>query len=69
MKRLSTNEVRQLWLDYFKEKEHYIESSKSLIPVNDNSLLFINSGVATLKNILMEVNNHQKIVLLTRKNR
>ena len=49
MKRLSTNEVRQLWLDYFKEKEHYIESSKSLIPVNDNSLLFINSGVATLK--------------------
>lgn len=49
MKHLSTNEIRSMWLEFFKEHDHYVESSKSLIPVNDNSLLFINSGVATLK--------------------
>ena len=49
MKRLSTNEIRQMWLDFYEEKGHHIEDSKSLVPVNDNSLLFINSGVATLK--------------------
>ncbi len=49
MKRLSTNEIRKMWLDFFNENDHYIEESKSLVPVNDKSLLFINSGVATLK--------------------
>jgi alanyl-tRNA synthetase len=49
MKKLSTNEIRKVWLDFFEEKGHHVEESKSLVPVNDNSLLFINSGVATLK--------------------
>ncbi len=50
MKNLTTNEIRTMWLDFFQSRGHHIEESKSLIPVNDNSLLFINSGVATLKN-------------------
>ncbi len=49
MKNLSTNEIRKIWLDFFNENGHHIEPSKSLVPVNDKSLLFINSGVATLK--------------------
>ncbi len=49
MKHLSTNEIRKMWIDFFQEKNHYLEASKSLVPVNDKSLLFINSGVATLK--------------------
>ncbi len=49
MKNLSTNEIRKIWLDFFSEHGHHIEPSKSLVPVNDKSLLFINSGVATLK--------------------
>ncbi len=49
MKNLSTNEIRKIWLDFFGEHGHHIEPSKSLVPVNDKSLLFINSGVATLK--------------------
>lgn len=49
MKRLSTNEIRKIWLDFFKSKNHHILPSASLIPVNDLSLLWINSGVATLK--------------------
>lgn len=42
-------EIRQLWLDFFVTKGHTIEPSKSLIPVDDPTLLWINSGVATLK--------------------
>ncbi len=49
MKNLTSNEIRSLWLDFFSSKKHYIVPSASLIPVNDNSLLWINSGVATLK--------------------
>ncbi|RMA79078.1 alanyl-tRNA synthetase [Metamycoplasma subdolum] len=46
---LSSKEIRQMWLDFFESKGHLVVESKSLIPVNDPSLLWINSGVATLK--------------------
>ena len=49
MKQLSSAQVRQMFLDFFKEKGHSVEPSASLIPVNDPTLLWINSGVATLK--------------------
>lgn len=49
MKKLSSAEVRQMFLDFFQEKGHTIEPSASLVPVNDPTLLWINSGVATLK--------------------
>lgn len=49
MKKLNSSEVRQMFLDFFKEKGHSVEPSASLIPVDDPSLLWINSGVATLK--------------------
>ncbi|MFV0288623.1 MAG: alanine--tRNA ligase [Mycoplasmatales bacterium] len=52
MKKLTTNEIRKIWLDFWKDKEHFELESKSLIPYNDESLLFINSGVATLKTYL-----------------
>lgn len=47
--RKSSKEIRQDWIDYFKSKDHLFIESKSLIPQNDPSLLWINSGVATLK--------------------
>jgi len=43
------SEVRQLFLDYFKAHGHMIEPGASLVPVNDPTLLWINSGVAALK--------------------
>ncbi|SDH58018.1 alanyl-tRNA synthetase [Alteribacillus persepolensis] len=46
---LSSSEVRQMFLDFFKEKGHGIEPSASLVPQDDPTLLWINSGVATLK--------------------
>lgn len=47
--KLTTNQIRRKWLDFFTKNNHLEVESKSLIPVNDNSLLWINSGVATLK--------------------
>ncbi|ENY68504.1 Alanyl-tRNA synthetase [Metamycoplasma auris 15026] len=46
---LSSKEIRKMWLDFFASKNHLVVESKSLIPQNDPSLLWINSGVATLK--------------------
>jgi alanyl-tRNA synthetase len=49
MKKLNSHDVRQMWLDFFQSKGHYFLEPVSLIPVDDPSLLWINSGVATLK--------------------
>lgn len=49
MKYMSSAEVRQMWLDFWKSKGHSVEPSANLVPVNDPTLLWINSGVATLK--------------------
>ncbi|MBE1554625.1 alanine--tRNA ligase [Sporosarcina limicola] len=49
MKKLTSTEIRRLFLDYFKENGHTIEPSAPLVPIDDASLLWINSGVATLK--------------------
>ncbi|WP_145387950.1 alanine--tRNA ligase [Staphylococcus capitis] len=49
MKNLKASEIRQKYLDFFVEKGHMIEPSAPLVPIDDDSLLWINSGVATLK--------------------
>ncbi|ASK63106.1 alanine--tRNA ligase [Virgibacillus phasianinus] len=49
MKQLTSAQVRQMFIDFFKEKGHRVEPSASLVPIEDPTLLWINSGVATLK--------------------
>ncbi|MFK8793025.1 alanine--tRNA ligase [Planococcus plakortidis] len=49
MKNLKAEDIRQMYLDFFKEKGHDVEPSAPLVPFEDPSLLWINSGVATLK--------------------
>ena len=49
MKKRSSSEIRQLFLDFFVEKGHSVEKSAPLVPIDDPTLLWINSGVATLK--------------------
>lgn len=49
MKQLTSAQVRQMFLDYFQEKKHQVEPSASLVPKEDPTLLWINSGVSTLK--------------------
>jgi alanyl-tRNA synthetase len=49
MKYLSSKEIRNLFLNFFQKLNHKVEKSASLVPVNDKSLLLINSGVAAIK--------------------
>lgn len=49
MKQLTSNDIRNLFLDFWASKGHKVEPSASLVPVDDPTLLWINSGVATLK--------------------
>ncbi|MBM7651739.1 alanine--tRNA ligase [Neobacillus cucumis] len=50
MKKLTGAQIRSMFLQFFnEEKGHNIEPSASLVPHDDPSLLWINSGVATLK--------------------
>ena len=49
MKYMTSNEIRNTWLNFFKSKGHSVEEGASLVPVNDPTLLWINAGVAALK--------------------
>ncbi len=49
MKYLTGNEIRKTWLNFFKKKGHLVEEGASLIPNDDPTLLWMNSGVAALK--------------------
>lgn len=48
-KQLTGNQVRQMFLDFFKSKGSMIEPGASLIPHDDPTLLWINAGVSALK--------------------
>lgn len=43
------NELREKFLHFFEEKEHFRLQSFPLLPQGDNSLLLINSGMAPMK--------------------
>lgn len=49
MRKMGLNELREKFLSFFETKGHLRMPSFSLIPVNDPSLLLINSGMAPLK--------------------
>lgn len=49
LKKLNSAQVRRMYLDFFIQHGHKEMPSRSLIPVNDPTLLWINSGVATMK--------------------
>ena len=49
MKYLTSNEMRKKWYDFFESKGHKVLESAPLVPIDDDSLLFINAGVTPLK--------------------
>ncbi len=64
MKYMSHDDIRNTWFRFFTDKGHKIYESASLIPVNDDSLLWINAGVAPLKKYFdgREVPDSRRIV-------
>ena len=49
MEKRSSQQIRQLFLEYFRSKNHMVEPGAPLVPIDDDTLLWINSGVAALK--------------------
>ncbi len=49
LKKLNSAQVRRMYLDFFIQHGHKEMPSRSLVPVDDPTLLWINSGVATMK--------------------
>jgi len=49
MEHIGLNQLREMFLSFYQDKEHYRRGSFSLVPEKDKSLLLINSGMAPLK--------------------
>ena len=49
MKHMTHNDIRETWFSFFVNHGHKIYESAPLIPINDDSLLWINAGVTPLK--------------------
>lgn len=45
---MNSSQIRQKYLEFFKAREHTVIPSASLLPENDSSLLFVNSGMFPL---------------------
>ena len=50
---MNSQEIRQKFLDFQKNKQHAIIPSASIVPVNDSTLLFVNSGMSPLVPFLL----------------
>ena len=56
------NEIRSTFLDYFNKNEHKIVESSNLVPNNDPTLMFANSGMVQFKNVFtgLEKRDYQR---------
>lgn len=52
-------QLRQIFLDYFKSKGHFIVPSSPLIPANDPTLLFTNAGMVQFKETFLGTDKRQ----------
>ncbi len=52
-KKFTSDEIRQMFLDYFAQHEHTIVPSASLVPQDDPTLLFTNAGMNQFKDVFL----------------
>ncbi len=52
---MNSSEIRSTFLEYFRERGHQVVPSSSLVPANDPTLLFANSGMVQFKDLFLGV--------------
>jgi len=50
---VKSNEIRSSFLEYFRSKGHTVVASSPLVPQNDPTLLFVNSGMVQFKDVFL----------------
>src|SRR3989344_3347099 len=50
---MKSNELRNIFINYFKKADHQVVSSSSLIPQDDPTLLFTNAGMVQFKEVFL----------------
>ena len=53
MKNMTSNELRQAFLDFFSDHGHEVVASSPLVPGNDPTLLFTNAGMVQFKDVFL----------------
>jgi len=53
MKTMTSNELRQAFLDFFRDHGHEVVASAPLVPGNDPTLLFTNAGMVQFKDVFL----------------
>lgn len=52
---VNSNQLRKVFIEYFKKLDHEIIPSSSLVPKNESTLLFTNSGMVQFKDIFLNI--------------
>ena len=67
-KYLNSNQLRKIFTDYFRQRDHEVVPSSSLVPTNDPTLLFTNSGMVQFKDVFLgtEVRPYRRAVSVQR---
>ncbi len=52
---ISLNDIRTTFLDFFEKNDHAVVDSSPLVPRNDPTLMFVNSGMVQFKNVFTGV--------------
>ncbi len=62
MAQKSLNQIREIFLKYFEKNDHKIVESSNLVPNNDPTLMFANSGMVQFKNVFtgLEKRDYQR---------
>ena len=58
---MNSNKIRSTFLEYFSKNGHEIVHSSPLVPHNDPTLMFANSGMVQFKNIFLQEKRKETI--------
>ena len=52
---VNSNQLRKVFIEYFKKLDHEIIPSSSLVPENESTLLFTNAGMVQFKDVFLSI--------------